>query len=421
MAINTSNRRQKAESGSRGSVCHLSSPYTRGFTLLVAIIFMSVMLSFGLALGTLAYKQAVLASSAIQSQYAFYAADAGLECALYADQKEDLFAYTPDLEAPVPLMTCDAAAPISVSVILHTADQRVISSRLSLDSGKRCADITVYKPSSEGATYVFSVGYDVSCETVANPSGARLSSRGLRAHYASGSTVLPPSNFSPDSGGTLASGLVGYWKLDEGSGVRADQIGGNNFSSVNGVSSALGVKAGAAQFVKADGTYLTAPDSPELSMGPGVSFTVSAWVYHIAGGSGAGIVTKATGTGSQTAEYALWLDTGSRVAFYLADGTNHTVLNSAAISPDTWHFVVASYDAVTNQMAISIDNGTPDTATNTTGSYDSVAALQIGTWSTTAAHVFTGRVDEVGIWKRVLTSQERNDLYNNGNANTYAP
>ena len=50
----------------------------RGFALLIAIIFMSVMLSFGLALGSLAYKQQVLASSAIQSQYAFYAADSAL-------------------------------------------------------------------------------------------------------------------------------------------------------------------------------------------------------------------------------------------------------------------------------------------------------------------------------------------------------
>lgn len=171
------------------ATCHLPPASSRGFTLLIAIIFMSVMLSFGLALGALAYKQAVLASSAVQSQYAFYAADAGLECALYADQKGDVFAYPADPETPAPLMTCDATEPISASVISHTADQRVVSSRLSLDSGKRCADVTVYKPSSAGTTYVFSVGYDVSCETVANPSGARLSSRGLQAHYASGAPL----------------------------------------------------------------------------------------------------------------------------------------------------------------------------------------------------------------------------------------
>lgn len=144
---------------------------------------MSVMLSFGLALGALAYKQQVLASSAVESQYAFYAADAGLECALYADQQQTLFAYTSDLAAPAPVMTCDGAAPLSAVVLSHTASEWVIGTRLSLDASRRCADIVVYKPASAGTTYLFSTGYDVSCAVVASPSGARFSSRGIQAHY----------------------------------------------------------------------------------------------------------------------------------------------------------------------------------------------------------------------------------------------
>ena len=155
----------------------------RGFALLVAIIFMSVMLSFGLALGSLSYKQQVLASSAIQSQYAFYAADAGLECALYADQQQNLFSYTSDMSAPAPSMTCDDIAPISASVLSHTETQWVISNRLSLDANKRCADVTVYKPNGTGTTYLFSQGYDVSCATVANPQGTRFVARGLNIRY----------------------------------------------------------------------------------------------------------------------------------------------------------------------------------------------------------------------------------------------
>jgi hypothetical protein len=159
-------------------------PAQRGFTLLIAVIFMSVMLSFGLALGSLAYKQQVLASGAIESQYAFYAADAGLECVLYSDQKDNLFAYPTDPAAPAPVMTCDNAAPISSTVLSHAAGGWVIASRLSLDSGKRCADVTIYKPpAGEGVTYLFSEGYSVSCTTVSNPGDARFSARGIQAHY----------------------------------------------------------------------------------------------------------------------------------------------------------------------------------------------------------------------------------------------
>ena len=156
----------------------------RGFALLISVIFMSVMLSFGLSLGSLGYKQQVLASSAVESQYAFYAADAALECALYADQRQNLFAYTSNMSAPPPLMTCDAAAPVSASVLSHTEDQWVIATRLSLDGGKRCADVTVYKPSpGSGTTYLFSQGYNVSCATVGSPGNARYVSRGIQARY----------------------------------------------------------------------------------------------------------------------------------------------------------------------------------------------------------------------------------------------
>ena len=156
----------------------------RGFALLVAIIFMSVMLTFGLALGSLAYKQQVLASSAVESQQAFYAADAALECALYYDQQENLFAYPTVSPPPVPAMTCDNSLASATILQQPTGTQWEIGNRVSLDGGKRCADVTVYKPApGSGTTYIFSQGYDVSCSIVSSPGGARFAARGLKVHY----------------------------------------------------------------------------------------------------------------------------------------------------------------------------------------------------------------------------------------------
>jgi hypothetical protein len=157
----------------------------RGFALLIAVIFMSVMLTFGLALGSLGYKQEVLASGALGSQYAFYVADAALECALYADQQQNLFAYTSNLSAPAPTMTCGGTAPVSSSVVSHTASAWIVTERFQLDNGKHCADVMISKPASAVSTltYLYSQGYDVPCATVAAPSGARFASRGLSAHY----------------------------------------------------------------------------------------------------------------------------------------------------------------------------------------------------------------------------------------------
>jgi len=158
----------------------------RGFALLISVIFMSVMLSFGLALGSLAYKQQVLASSAVASQYAFYAADAALECALYYDQRENLFAYEA-YDGSAKGMTCDGVVASVAQTQTGTPQQVISTARISLDtatSRPRCADVTVYKPPvGEGTTYLFSQGYDVSCATVASPGDARFVARGLDARY----------------------------------------------------------------------------------------------------------------------------------------------------------------------------------------------------------------------------------------------
>lgn len=164
----------------------------RGFALLIAVIFMSVMLTLGLGLSSLGYKQEVLASSVIESQYAFYVADAVLECALYFDQKEDTFSYNKASTTPPALIEC-SGVEATRSPGSYTADPTasppyyVDTQRFSLDSGKHCADITVYKYKDPDAnnrvTYIFSEGYNAPCSTVESPVGARFVSRGIDISY----------------------------------------------------------------------------------------------------------------------------------------------------------------------------------------------------------------------------------------------
>jgi Tfp pilus assembly protein PilV len=66
----------------------------RGITLLISVVLTSVVLTVALALLDITYKQVLLASSAKQSQTAFYLADSAMECALYWDQQVDAFDYT---------------------------------------------------------------------------------------------------------------------------------------------------------------------------------------------------------------------------------------------------------------------------------------------------------------------------------------
>ena len=71
---------------------------TRGFTLLYAVLMSSLLLTIGLGIFNITIKELLLSSAGRESQFAFYAADTGAECALYWDFKFDSFATSTDSE-----------------------------------------------------------------------------------------------------------------------------------------------------------------------------------------------------------------------------------------------------------------------------------------------------------------------------------
>lgn len=62
-----------------------------GFTILVAVVTAGVLLIVAMSIGGIALKEQVLSSANKDSQVAYYAADSGMECALYWDQKKGKF------------------------------------------------------------------------------------------------------------------------------------------------------------------------------------------------------------------------------------------------------------------------------------------------------------------------------------------
>ncbi|HUO56283.1 MAG TPA: pilus assembly PilX N-terminal domain-containing protein [Candidatus Paceibacterota bacterium] len=63
----------------------------RGFALLIAAMVAAVVLLIASSIFDIAQKQVILASISQQSQYAFFAADTGAECALYWDDRIQYF------------------------------------------------------------------------------------------------------------------------------------------------------------------------------------------------------------------------------------------------------------------------------------------------------------------------------------------
>lgn len=219
----------------------------------------------------------------------------------------------------------------------------------------------------------------------------------------------------------LTDQLISYWKLDEASGNAVDAHGSSPLTDVNGVGSAAG-KIGTARDFEADSSQsLTAADSPALSTGD-IDFTVACWVMLES--VGADRVIAAKRSSSTVSEWVLRYGTSSQrfqILVHDSGGTQigaATASNFGALSVGVWYYVVAWHDSVNNQVGISV-NGTVNTAATTGAPSDTAGVFRVGAMNVSAVNFWDGLIDALGFWKRVLTSQERSDLYNSGNGLAY--
>tara|TARA_B100000745_G_scaffold168274_1_gene110070 strand:- start:5142 stop:5600 length:459 start_codon:yes stop_codon:yes gene_type:complete len=143
----------------------------KGFTLFIAVLVGSLMLAIGFSIFNLTFKELLLSASARDSQIAFYAADTGLECALYYDQAEDSFITT----GPGGLNVNCAGQNVPVN---RTAGSGVYSWEWWLDTGGLCTKIEVNKYTSTQRTVIRSLGYNTCTDT-----DPRRTERGLRVIY----------------------------------------------------------------------------------------------------------------------------------------------------------------------------------------------------------------------------------------------
>lgn len=152
----------------------------RGFTLLIAIVLTTVLLSVSLALLDIAFKQVTLSSTARQSQHAFYAADSAMECALYWDQQFNRFAFS---NATPGTITCNAVSiPVSTSV---SGGTRTSTFSIPCEGGGSSASVIIQKTNgtavcsgSSANSCIFANGYNT-CDA---DSQNRVE-RGLKVFY----------------------------------------------------------------------------------------------------------------------------------------------------------------------------------------------------------------------------------------------
>jgi hypothetical protein len=227
------------------------------------------------------------------------------------------------------------------------------------------------------------------------------------------SFIINPHRFGGGAA-SLLTGVIAFWKLEEASGTRVDEVGSNDLTDNNTVTQTTGKIGNAAQFTAANSETLSIADNADLSFANTDDFTFSCWVYLDSTGGSQQLITKRTSnlTGTNL-EYMLRTDAGVPTFYYgYGAGSFDSVASSTTLSTSTWYFILFWHDQTANTINVSVDNGSPNTATKLGTIADQGNTFYLGG---TTSEFLNGRLDAVGLWGRLLTSGEKAALYNSGN------
>ncbi|OGF67898.1 hypothetical protein A2433_00615 [Candidatus Giovannonibacteria bacterium RIFOXYC1_FULL_48_8] len=227
----------------------------------------------------------------------------------------------------------------------------------------------------------------------------------------------------PLATGSLTSGLVGYWSFDgpDMAGNTAfDRSGqGNNGTLTNGPVRTLG-KIGQALDFDGSNDYVGMgdPTSGILDFSDTQSFTISVWSYRTGPNTIAQRLVAKNQTGAAQNGYRLIYETDDKYTMRVDDSVNGVQVTSSAMNTlNIWHHVVGVIDRANQILRLYVDgveNGTP-LDISAVGSLANALNFDIGVASNlTAGSFVVGKIDDVRVYNRVLTSDEIKRLYNLG-------
>ncbi|MFZ1322616.1 MAG: LamG-like jellyroll fold domain-containing protein [Ignavibacteria bacterium] len=155
-----------------------------------------------------------------------------------------------------------------------------------------------------------------------------------------------------------------------------------------------------AQFAGNSTSYISVVNSTELNLTG--SFTLEAWV-NPSNTTTKGVIAKGGALGASL-EYALRI-TGSRAVLF-TDGTQRLASKTTSLIPvNKWTHISATYNSTFNLFSIYI-NGVLDTVSIVVGASPSSNSDSLFIGISGAASPFIGKIDEVRIWKRTLSTSE---------------
>lgn len=209
-------------------------------------------------------------------------------------------------------------------------------------------------------------------------------------------------SFQVDTGGTLTTNLVSYYKME---GDSTDFYGTENGMDTN---MTYGLSYGKIdQGANFSGSGQIAVGTP--AVGTSNQFSYSFWIK--------GFNANCQPMGHRTDAGLQW-----RMIYIASNGivslimrnNNYVQTDSTSALDSNWHHIVATYDG-TNQRIYFDGSKQGETANS---SSPGALSVDIGDTAGSSSAKLIGNMDEVGIWSKALSQQEITDLYNSGSGNT---
>jgi hypothetical protein len=223
----------------------------------------------------------------------------------------------------------------------------------------------------------------------------------------------------------LLASLEGHWTMNEATN-RLDDVNGNTASPGTSPNVVAGLLGNAAENPSAGNRHLVIANDPALVFSGAESFSLAAWVRKYTSTDTSGQII---GLWEANPSYSLAYNKAvDAMQFELSpDGTYPSrvpLVSSVTMTDDVWYHVIAVHDADADLMKIYVTPVTdsvpavPDTLAHTTGVYENNAEA-IRMFLLPAVGEFPGRIDEVAVWRRVLTAADITTHFNGGSPFPY--
>jgi Concanavalin A-like lectin/glucanases superfamily len=209
-----------------------------------------------------------------------------------------------------------------------------------------------------------------------------------------------------DSNGVeLERGLVGHWPMEEGQGTSFDdRTSRANDGTLTGV---VWARPGAP--LPAQGTACLEFNGSNWAEAParglpalGTAMTVSLWMRPKFGGTRTIFTFQREASGSSPSAGLQIGTKDSQAAFWLMGGAD-VVVRSQTLTSDVWYHVAYTFDGSIHRLFVNAAAVGSGTEVSPTGA---PTVVRFGTFGSTTHQLYTGRLDDVRLYDRVLSAAE---------------